>query len=40
MEDQETYERESKAFETGIAELKIPGEILTLDSYLQRGVII
>lgn len=40
MEDQDTYERESSAFEAGIKELKIPGEILTLDAYLQRGVVI
>lgn len=40
MEDQNTYERESRALETGMKELQIPGEILTLDAYLQRGVII
>jgi predicted AAA+ superfamily ATPase len=40
MEDQETFERESRAFEAGLKELKIPGEILTLDAYLQHGIII
>lgn len=40
MEDKETFERESTALETGMKELNIPGEILTLDAYLQRGVTI
>ena len=40
MEDPDTYQRESSAYNAGIKELKIPGEILTLDSYLQHGVLI
>ncbi len=40
MEDDATYKRESKALEAGMKEMKIPGEILTLDTYLQHGIII
>ncbi len=40
MEDPDTYERESRALETAMEELKIPGEILTLDAYLQNGILI
>ena len=40
MEDPDTYQRESRALETAMEELKIPGEILTLDAYLQNGIVI
>jgi predicted AAA+ superfamily ATPase len=40
MEDPDTCERETRALETAMKELKIPGEILTLDAYLQKGIII
>ncbi len=37
MEDKETYERELRALQAAEQELKIPGEIITVDSYL-RGI--
>lgn len=40
QEDLTTFERQERAFKEGIAELKIDGEILTLDSYLRNGVVI
>lgn len=40
MTDEKTFERESQALEAGMKELNIPGEILTLDSYLQKGIIL
>jgi uncharacterized protein len=38
MQDPETMERETRALQSGINELKIEGEIITLDSYLQKGI--
>lgn len=38
MQDLKTMEREKRALEAGMNELKIEGEIITLDSYLQNGV--
>ncbi len=40
MEDEKTYQRESQALKSGMSELNIPGEIVTLDSYLQKGIIL
>ena len=40
MEDPATSERETRALETAMKELKIPGEVLTLNAYLQKGIII
>jgi uncharacterized protein len=40
MEDPDTCERETRALETAMKELKIPGEILTLNAYLQKGIIV
>jgi len=40
MEDRSTYKRESEALLAGMKELNIPGEILTLESYLQKGITI
>jgi predicted AAA+ superfamily ATPase len=40
MEDPATCERETRALETAMKELKIPGEILTLNAYLQKGIIV
>lgn len=39
MVDQETIEREQYALQTAMEELKIEGTILSLDSYLQKGLI-
>ena len=38
MADPETREREERALQEGMAELKIDGEIITIDSYLQNGI--
>jgi len=38
MQDPQTMERETRALRSGINELKIEGEIITLDSYLQKGI--
>ena len=37
-DNKETYDREKRALETGIKELKIKGEIITLESYLREGI--
>ena len=37
-QDPKTSEREQRALEAGMKELKIKGEILTLSSYLQNGI--
>lgn len=37
-DDTNTFEREQRALHAGMKELKIEGEIITLDSYLQKGV--
>lgn len=37
-EDPKTIEREKRALEAGVAQLKIKGEIVTLDSYLRNGL--
>lgn len=38
MQDPKTMERETRALEAGMDELKIEGEIITLDSYLRKGI--
>ncbi len=38
VEDPRTMEREERALQAGIKELKIAGEIITLDSYLRKGI--
>jgi uncharacterized protein len=38
MQDVNTIEREERALQAGMKELKIDGEIVTLDSYLREGV--
>lgn len=38
MSDPKTLEREERALEKGMKELKITGEIITLDSYLKDGI--
>lgn len=38
IEDEKTLQREQRALQAGMNELKIDGEIITLDSYLQSGV--
>jgi predicted AAA+ superfamily ATPase len=38
MQDINTIERENRALQSGIKELKIEGEIITLDSYLRFGI--
>jgi uncharacterized protein len=38
MEDPATMEREERALQKGMKELKIDGEIITLDSYLRKGI--
>ncbi len=38
MQDPLTGEREKRALQAGMKELKIDGEILTLDSYLREGI--
>jgi predicted AAA+ superfamily ATPase len=37
-EDKETYSREKKALDSAIGELKIKGDIITLESYLRDGI--
>lgn len=37
-DDKNTFEREQRALQAGINELKISGEIITLDSYLRNGI--
>lgn len=38
MQDANTMEREKRALQIGMKELKIDGEIITLDSYLREGI--
>ncbi len=38
MQNPDTSEREERALRSGMKELKIDGEIITLDSYLQEGI--
>ncbi len=38
QQDINTFNRENRALQAGINELKIDGEIITLDSYLQHGI--
>lgn len=38
MQDAHTLEREERALQAGMKELKINGEIITLDSYLSKGI--
>lgn len=38
MHDAKTMERETRALQAGMQELKIEGEIITLDSYLREGI--
>jgi len=38
MQDVNTIEREERALQVGMKELKIDGEIITLDSYLSKGI--
>jgi predicted AAA+ superfamily ATPase len=38
MHNANTVEREERALRTGMKELKIDGEIITLDSYLREGI--
>ncbi len=38
MQDGDTIEREERALQAGMKELKIDGEIITLDSYLREGI--
>lgn len=38
MQDEKTLEREERALQAGMKELKIEGEIITLDSYLREGI--
>ena len=38
MQDANTMEREERALHAGMKELKIEGEIITLDSYLREGI--
>jgi predicted AAA+ superfamily ATPase len=38
MQDSNTIEREERALKAGIKELKISGEIITLHSYLEKGI--
>ncbi len=40
VQDAETLERETRALKAGMKELKIDGELITLDSYLQKGIAI
>lgn len=40
QEDLTTFEREERAFKEGIQELKIDGEILSVESYLRNGLVI
>ncbi len=38
MQDAKTMEREKRALDAGIKELKIDGDIISLDSYLREGI--
>ncbi len=38
MEDKDTFAREERALELAKNELKIPGKIITLESYLREGI--
>lgn len=38
MEDQNTLKREERALEAAMKELQIDGEIITLDSFLEKGI--
>jgi hypothetical protein len=38
LDDTNTLERETRALQAGMKELKIEGEIITLDSYLREGI--
>ena len=38
MHNAHTLEREKRALQAGMKELKIDGEIITLDSYLREGI--
>ena len=38
MQDPKTREREERALQAAMKELKIDGEIITLDSYLREGI--
>ncbi len=38
MQNANTIEREERALQAGMKELKIDGEIITLDSYLRKGI--
>lgn len=38
MQEAETVEREKRALQAGMKELKIEGEIVSLDSYLREGI--
>jgi predicted AAA+ superfamily ATPase len=38
MQDPDTAKREERALQAGMKELKIDGEIVTLDSYLRHGI--
>ena len=38
MQDVNTVEREGRALQVGMQELKVEGEIITLDSYLRAGI--
>lgn len=38
MQEERTREREERALQAGMNELKIEGEIITLDSYLRAGI--
>ena len=40
MHETETLERENRALQAGIEELKIDGAIITLDSYLREGIVL
>lgn len=40
QEDDETVEREQRALEEGMKELQMDGEIITLDSYLEKGIVL
>lgn len=38
IEDPKTYEREQRALHEAMTELNLPGEIITLESYLRKGI--
>ncbi len=38
LEDEKTKKREERALESAVKELQIEGEIVTLDSYLRKGI--